>query len=108
MRTSRASGKGVVRKRVVSRVKKRCVYKQKQMTTPLSSTSIALFVGAATVYVALNVLGTVYYTKVNRLTNISFNENAWDLSSVLLGWLIFPLFNLSSPISYAVHKPGSR
>jgi hypothetical protein len=42
--------------------------------------------------------------KVNKLTNVSFNESAWDLSSVILGWLVFPLFNLTSPISYAVHR----
>lgn len=55
-------------------------------------------------YLTLNIVGTVYYMKVNKLTNVSFSENAWDLSSVLLGWLVFPPLNLSSPISYSLHK----
>lgn len=69
----------------------------------LSDTTIGLIAGGVALYVALNVLGTVYYVRVNKMPSVGWSESAWDLSSVILGWLVFPLFNLSSPISYAVH-----
>lgn len=69
-----------------------------------ASTWIPLVAALVAAYLTLNIVGTVYYIKVNKLTNVSFSENAWDLSSVLLGWLVFPPLNLSSPISYSVHK----
>ena len=69
-----------------------------------STTWIPLAAGLVAAYLTLNIVGTVYYMKVNKLSNLSFSEHAWDLSSVLLGWLVFPPFNLSSPISYSVHK----
>lgn len=69
-----------------------------------ASTWIPLVIAAVVAYLTLNIVGTVYYMKVNKLNNVSFSENAWDLSSVLLGWLMFPLLNLSSPISYSIHK----
>lgn len=70
----------------------------------MQTEALALLISLAVVYVTLNIVGTVYYMKVNQVQNISFSENAWALSSVILGWLVFPLFNLSSPISYAVHR----
>lgn len=70
----------------------------------MKAENVALITGCVAAYLLLNVLGTVYYTKLNRLQGITFNEQSWDLSSVILGWLVFPLFNLASPISYAVHK----
>ena len=69
-----------------------------------ASTWIPLVAALVAAYLTLNIVGTVYYMKVNKLTNVSFSENAWDLSSVLLGWLVFPPLNLSSPISYSIHK----
>lgn len=70
----------------------------------MQTQALALLISLSVVYVTLNIVGTVYYMKVNQLQSISFNEHAWALSSVILGWLVFPLFNLSSPISYAIHQ----
>jgi hypothetical protein len=70
----------------------------------MKAETVAIVAGCVGAYLTLNVVGTVYYTKLNSVRGISFNEQSWDLSSVLLGWLVFPLFNLASPISYAVHK----
>lgn len=69
-----------------------------------ASTWIPLVAAVVAAYLTLNIVGTVYYVKVNKLQGVSFSENAWDLSSVLLGWLLFPPLNLSSPISYSIHK----
>lgn len=70
----------------------------------VSTTDTGIIVAVVFVYLTCNILGTVYYPKVNRLPDISYNENAWSLSSVLLGWLVLPPLNLTSPILYAIHK----
>lgn len=56
-------------------------------------------------YLALNVTGTVYYTKLkdNQPAAVSDSLMSWNLASVILGWLGLPLLNLSSSITYGVH-----
>jgi hypothetical protein len=64
------------------------------------------------VYLILNIVGTVYYVKINKRPEmmvtgggtLSPEEKGWDLASVILGWIFMPILTISSPISYAVHK----
>ena len=49
------------------------------------------------VYFALNIVGTVYYTKLSRESS----AKSVGLVTVILGWVFFPIFNIYSPIAYA-------
>lgn len=64
-------------------------------------------------YFIINIVGVVYFTKLkpqrlklpsSKKVHIPDMLYAWDMVSVILGFLLFPLFNLSSPISYALYK----
>lgn len=70
--------------------------------------TVTMVVGIVLVlaYLALNISGTVYYNKLqrNRPASVTQSLMDWNLASVVLGWLLFPLVNLSSPITYAVSK----
>lgn len=57
-------------------------------------------------YLALNITGTVYYVKLTKLSPSPISKGLmdWNLASVILGYLLFPLLNLSSPITFASIK----
>lgn len=52
------------------------------------------------IYLILNIVGTIYFTKLN----VSTGTPEWGgyLASVIIGWIVFPFANLASPIKYAV------
>lgn len=54
-------------------------------------------------YLAINITGTVYYVKLNNIKPAPVSKSLmdWNLASVVLGYLLFPLLNLSSPITFA-------
>jgi hypothetical protein len=60
------------------------------------------FILAVLVYLALNIVGTIYYTKLNRETSKEKSIAAGGLATVILGWIMFPLLNLYSPIAYSI------
>ena len=60
------------------------------------------FILAILVYLALNITGTIYYTKLNRDTSKEKSIAAGGLATVILGWIMFPLLNLYSPIAYSI------
>ena len=72
-------------------------------STTLTTVIAVLFVLG---YLALNISGTVFYTKLQNKRPASVTQSLmdWNLASVILGWLMFPLLNLSSSITYAVSK----
>lgn len=76
-----------------------------QSSTTTTTVTVAASVFVVLVYLALNVTGTVYYTKLKALPTLPPTVTKglmdWNLASVILGWLLFPLLNLSSPITYA-------
>lgn len=57
-------------------------------------------------YLAINITGTVYYVKLTNMkpSPVSKGLMDWNLASVILGYLLFPLLNLSSPITFAAIK----
>lgn len=57
--------------------------------------TIILISVSIVVYLVLNVVGTFYYRKLAE------NKKPQWLWSVVLGWLLCPFFNLSSPIVYS-------
>jgi hypothetical protein len=69
------------------------------MTTELL---IGLVIFPVLVYLLLNIVGTVYYTKLSD-KNLSPSNRRWSTASVVLGWICFPFFNLTSPILYTTN-----
>jgi hypothetical protein len=71
---------------------------------------VAAIVVAVTYYLVCNIVGTVFYATPSLLPSVQKKvptaEHNWDLASVIIGWVIPPLaiVNISSPLSYAVHK----
>lgn len=71
----------------------------------LTDAQIAGVAIALVIVLTLNIVGTVYYVKiVKEKVPVPEGERGWDLASVILGWVMMPLLNISSPISYAIHK----
>ena len=59
----------------------------------MSSTDVWMYVIVFVIYFALNIVGTIYYTKLKNKDHKSVG-----LLSVLLGWCFMPFINLYSPI----------
>lgn len=72
---------------------------------PLSGVDIAALVLGIAAYLTLNIVGTVYYTKLNKNQPLGVSDSLmdWNLCSVILGWLLIPPLNLSSAITYGVY-----
>jgi len=62
---------------------------------------ILLVIVPVVVYLGLNILGTVYYSKVAALPSVTPGAKSVSLLSVVFGWVVCPLFNVVSPIVYA-------
>lgn len=62
----------------------------------MESSTLVWMVVALLIYLGLNVLGTVYYLKLKNDAN-----KPVGLVTVILGWLLMPLLNITSPILYA-------
>lgn len=71
----------------------------------MSGTYIAAVVLGIACYLTLNIVGTVYYTKLNKNQPLGVSDSLmdWNLCSVILGWLMLPPLNLSSPITYGMY-----
>lgn len=64
---------------------------------------VGIVVGAVA-YFILNVVGTVYYAKLEtEKKNVTGSLKGWALASVILGWFFVPILNISSPIIYATN-----
>jgi len=61
----------------------------------MSTTDVWMYVIVFVLYFALNIVGTIYYTKLKNKDHKSVG-----LLSVLLGWCFMPFINLYSPIMY--------
>jgi hypothetical protein len=72
---------------------------------PLSGTDIAAIVLGIAAYLTINIVGTVYYTKLNKNQPLEVSDSLmdWNLCSVILGWLLIPPLNLSSSITYGMY-----
>lgn len=62
-----------------------------------------LIVLPVTIYVVLNVVGTIYYSKLKD-RKLSPAARGLTLSSVVIGWVCFPFTNMTSPIVWATTK----
>lgn len=51
-------------------------------------------------YVIINIVGTYFYHKLDN-KNLSPRNQRWSTASVVLGWILFPPFNFTSPILYS-------
>jgi hypothetical protein len=71
-------------------------------TTMSATTGVIVFL----FYLAFNITGTIYYTKLAKAARPSVSKSLldWNLASVILGWLLLPPLNLSAPITYATSK----
>ena len=72
----------------------------------LEAIAIVFIVLAVLAYVSINIAGTIYFTRLPQPTNTEWNTSGlygWNLASVILGWLLFPLLNLSSIITFKMH-----
>jgi predicted membrane channel-forming protein YqfA (hemolysin III family) len=61
----------------------------------MSSLDVWIYVVMIMIYFVLNVVGTVYYTRLRHK-----EQKPVGLLSVLLGWFFMPFLNLYSPIAY--------
>ena len=65
------------------------------------------FVVMVFLYIVLNIIGTIYYAKLNALPlskTITSDTKGGALASVIIGWLGVPIVNITSPILYATRK----
>lgn len=74
----------------------------------IDNTAIAVALSMLLVYLILNIVGTVYFVKLQKLnttkTKSSSSRTSGALASVILGWLLCPLVNITSPIMFAADK----
>lgn len=56
------------------------------------------------IWLALNIVGTVYYAKLKN-RQVEPGLEGFALATVILGWLGLPILNITSPIVYASTKP---
>jgi hypothetical protein len=59
------------------------------------------------IYLTFNIIGTVYYAKLQKSDCFTSSEKGGALASVFLGWLLAPIVNITSPIMYA-SNPGCK
>lgn len=71
--------------------------------------SVACILGilGIVIYLTFNIIGTVYYAKLQKSDCFTSSEKAGALASVFLGWLLAPIVNITSPIMYA-SNPGCK
>jgi len=65
---------------------------------------LSMFILFIAIYLTLNIVGTIYYTKLPNNTHSQKGIRGGGLATVILGWLGMPLLNLYSPIAYSVQK----
>lgn len=56
------------------------------------------------VYLGLNIAGSVYCSKLLKLGKAKSEQKGGAIASVVIGWLIFPLVNITSIIMYKSMK----
>ena len=65
---------------------------------------MSMFMLFIAVYLTLNIVGTIYYTKLPSDTQTQKGVRGGGLATVILGWIGMPFLNLYSPIAYTVQK----
>jgi len=70
----------------------------------IDNTAIAVALTMLLVYLILNVVGTVYFVKLQNVKRINSSRKSGALASVIIGWLLCPLVNITSPIMFSTDK----
>lgn len=73
---------------------------------PMRSGDTGALILGLLIYLAFNISGTIYYTKLKKENppQVSAELMNWNLASVILGWISLAPLNLSSTISYALYS----
>jgi len=56
------------------------------------------------IYFVCNIVGTVFFSKLRRLSDVKPIERETGVLALVIGWLLFPFVNLTANVTmYRVH-----
>ena len=70
----------------------------------VGNVSVVFLVIFILVYLGLNIAGSLYCSKLLKLGKANSGQKGGAIASVVIGWLIFPLVNITSIIMYKTIK----